>query len=65
MGQNSDMTVRFSGLKPGRYSYDFNLGKEFFESFKNEELCNGKVKIAAVLEKNERVMMFNFELKGG
>lgn len=64
MGQNSDMTVRFSGLKPGRYSYDFNLGKEFFESFKNEELCDGKVKIAAVLEKNERVMMFKFELDG-
>jgi uncharacterized metal-binding protein YceD (DUF177 family) len=64
MSRNDDMIVCFSGLKSGRYSYDFDLGKEFFERFENEELCDGKVHIAAVLEKNERVMMFNFELSG-
>ena len=64
MSQNSDTTVRFSGLKSGCYNYDFNLGKEFFERFENEELCDGKVHIAAVLEKNERVMMFKFGLDG-
>ena len=64
MASNSDTTVRFSGLKSGRYSYDFNLDKEFFERYENEELCDGKVHIAAVLEKNERVMMFEFKLEG-
>lgn len=64
MSRNDDTTVRFSGLESGRYNYDFNLGKEFFERFENEELCDGNVKIAAVLEKNERVMMFEFELSG-
>ena len=64
MGRNSDTTVRFSGLKSGRYSYDFDLGEEFFKSFENEEICDGKVHVAAVLEKNERVMMFNFSLEG-
>lgn len=64
MSRKVDTTVRFSGLKPGRYSYEFDLGDEFFEGYENEELCGGKVKIAAVLEKTERVMMFEFELKG-
>lgn len=64
MSRNDDTTVRFVGLKPGRYSYGFNLGKEFFERFKNEELCDGKVQVAAVLEKTERVMTIEFELSG-
>lgn len=64
MGQKVDTIVRFSGLKPGRYSFDFDLGKEFFEGFENEEICDGKVHIAAVLEKNERVMMFDFKIDG-
>ena len=64
MSRNSDTTVRFSGLKSGRYSYDFDLDGEFFEGFKNEELCDGKVHVSAVLEKNERVMMFDFSLEG-
>ena len=64
MSRNSDTTVRFSGLKSGRYSYDFDLGKEFFEGFGNEEIRDGKVHVAAVLEKNERVMMFDFSLEG-
>ena len=64
MSRKDDMIVRFSGLKSGRYNYDFNLGKEFFERFENEEICDGEVHIAAVFEKNERVMMFKFELDG-
>jgi len=64
MSQKDDTTVRFSCLKSGRYSYDFDLGKEFFEGYKNEELCDGKVHISAVLEKNERVMMFEFRIEG-
>ncbi len=64
MSRNDDTTVRFSGLESGCYNYDFSLGKEFFERFENEELCDGNVKIAAVFEKSERVMMFKFELKG-
>ena len=64
MSQKVDTTVRFSGLKSGSYRYDFNLDKEFFERFENEELRDGKVRIAAILEKNERVMMFDFRIDG-
>ena len=64
MSQKSETTVRLSGLKSGCYQYDFSLGKEFFDRYENDEICDGKVKIATVLEKNERVMMFKFKLEG-
>ena len=64
MSRNDDTIVRFSGLKSGRYSYRFELGKEFFDRFENEEIRDGKVEIDAVLEKTERVMVMNFTLKG-
>ena len=64
MSRKVDTTVRFSGLKSGRYEYAFDLDGEFFEAFENEELCDGKVHVAAVLEKTERVMMMEFDLDG-
>ena len=64
MSRNDDTVVRFSGLKSGRYTYHFELGKEFFDRFENEEICDGKVEIDAVLEKTERVMMIKFTLQG-
>ena len=64
MSRNDDTIVRFSGLKPGRYSYSFKLNGEFFDRFENEEIRDGKVDIEAVFEKTERVMLINFSLKG-
>ena len=64
MSRNDDTIVRFSGLKSGRYNYRFELGKEFFDRFENEEIRDGKVEIDAVLEKTESVMVMKFTLRG-
>ena len=64
MSRNDDTIVRFSGLKSGRYNYRFELRKEFFDRFENEEIRDGKVEIDAVLEKTERVMVMKFTLRG-
>ena len=64
MSRNIDTTVRFNSLKPGCYNYCFDFDGEFFKSFENDELCDAKVHVEAVLEKNERVMMFDFSLSG-
>ena len=64
MGQNDDMTIRFSGLKPGIYTYSFLLTDEFFEEFKNEEIEGGKVKIEVEMERKERMLIFTFSLSG-
>ena len=64
MGQNDDMTIRFSGLKPGNYTYCFTLTDEFFEEWKNEEIEGGRVEIEAKMERLERMLMFKFSLSG-
>lgn len=64
MSRNDDTIIRLSGLKSGRYNYGFSLGKDFFERFENEEIRDGKVEIAAVLEKTERVTAIKFTLCG-
>ncbi len=64
MGQNDDMTIRFSGLKSGNYTYHFTLGEEFFEAYKNDEIEGGKVEIEAKMERLERLLMFTFSLSG-
>lgn len=64
MSRNDDMTVRFSGLKPGRYHYQFTLDDAFFEGFENDELKGGNVKIEAELERLEHTLMFTFTLEG-
>ena len=38
MTEKVDTKIQFSGLKSGRYTYDFVLGKLFFSSFENENL---------------------------
>ena len=64
MSRNDDRTIRFSGLKSGRYVYDFSLDKGFFEEQKNEEIIGGNVKVAAIMERKEHLLMFNFKLNG-
>ena len=59
-----DTIVQFSGLESGRYEYNYTLDNSFFERFKNEELREGEVNFAVVLEKRERLLMFNFAFHG-
>lgn len=64
MKANIDTTIQFSGLKSGRYEYNYILDSGFFRSFENEELCDGNVEFAVNLEKNERHLLINFTFKG-
>lgn len=64
MGQKEDTTIRFSGLKPGRYIYFYTLTDEFFDEWKNDEIRGGEVKINVEMERFEHMLMFNFTLEG-
>ncbi len=64
MSQGDDTTIRFSGLKPGRYEYAFVLDDAFFAERKNDEIRGGSVEIKAKMERKEHLLMFNFELQG-
>ena len=59
-----DTIVQFSGLKPGKYEYDYTLDNTFFEEFDNDELREGSVDFRVVLDKKERMLMFTFSFSG-
>ena len=59
-----DTTIQFSGLKSGKYVYNYVLDGSFFEGFENEELRDGNVDFAVILEKSERHLLINFTFKG-
>lgn len=64
MSCKEDMTIRFSGLKSGVYTYDFILGREFFEEWKIDEIEDGNIEIDVKMERRERMLLFTFDLKG-
>ena len=64
MGQNDDLIIRFSGLKPGKYSYGFTLTDEFFEAQENDEINGGQVQVKVEMERFEHMLMLTFALKG-
>ena len=59
-----DTIVQFSNLKPGKYTYAYTLDNTFFEGFENEELREGKVDFEVILERRERMLVFDFRFKG-
>lgn len=64
MRSEVDTVIQFSGLKPGRYEYEFVLDNAFFETYENDELREGKVDFEVILEKHERMLLFNFSFNG-
>jgi len=64
MNSEIDTIIQFSGLKPGRYTYQYPIGDSFFKGFENEELREGSVNFEVVLERRERELLFNFAFHG-
>ena len=64
MSPKVDTVVQFSGLKTGRYEYEYVLDSAFFEEYENEELREGNVNFEVVLERHERMLLFYFSFHG-
>ena len=64
MSMNDDRIIRFSGLKPGVYTYGFRLDDEFFAACENEEIRGGKVEFGVKMERMERMLLFTFSFSG-
>ncbi|OIQ37084.1 MAG: hypothetical protein BM555_01450 [Crocinitomix sp. MedPE-SWsnd] len=60
----SEYIIRFSGLKEGVYNYGFEVGNAFFEQLDYSEIEKAQLKVKAVFEKKETMLMLNIELEG-
>jgi len=56
--------IPFSGLKVGIHRFDFKVDNAFFEAFEYSEIKSGSVDIVADMEKEERMLVFDYSLTG-
>lgn len=59
-----EFVIPFLGLKEGVHDYAFDIDAEFFESFEYSEIKQGKVHVGVSLERQERILIFNFNIRG-
>jgi len=56
--------IEFSGLKPGTHTFDFHVGKLFFDRVADTEISDGSVSVSLTMAKEERMMDLHFAIKG-
>lgn len=59
-----EFEIPFLGLKEGVHDYAFDIDAVFFESFEYSEVKQGQVHVDVSMEKQERMLIFNFNIKG-
>jgi len=59
-----EFVIPFLGLKEGVHDYAFDIDAEFFESFEYSEIEQGKVHVDLSLDRQERMLLFNFTFSG-
>lgn len=68
MSEQSKVLKQFNytlfSLKDGRHEFSHQIGDTFFNSFENSLVPNGDFKVDVVLEKSERLLQFEFFIKG-
>ena len=60
----ADFNIPFKGLSAGNHSFDFEIGKQFFESFEYFEGVSGKLTAQVDLLKESNLMNLTIDLKG-
>ena len=53
-----------SGLKEGLHTFDFEIGKEFFEEFEESEIKEGSLKAVVILEKRSSHLDLQVKISG-
>ena len=64
MSYFSQFLIPITGIKPGKYSFDFNIDESFFQHFEYSEIKSGEVQVHLEMEKEERLIQFHFSLAG-
>lgn len=64
MNALKEFKIPFVGLKEGIHDYAYEIEKEFFESFEYSEVEDGRINAIVQLDRKERMMIFEFNLKG-
>ncbi|MDF1548753.1 MAG: DUF177 domain-containing protein [Bacteroidales bacterium] len=64
MSRLSQYDIHFSGLKPGKHEFEYEINKDFFSFFENEDIVDADISVLVNFEKNERYLALEFDLQG-
>lgn len=64
MSRLSQYDIHFSGLKPGKYEFEFEIKTDFFSYFENQDIIEADISVLVNFEKNERYLALEFDLQG-
>lgn len=56
--------IPFRGLKPGIHTYGLQIDRTFFDHFEHGEIRKGELTVHIDLEKEERMLLFQFTING-
>jgi len=57
-------SIPLAGLKEARYTYDFEIGDDFFEAFEGSEIKRGELNAVVVLQKSSTHIELDIEING-
>lgn len=64
MSSENEYVIQYSGLKLGTHSFEFEIGKAFFESFEYSEIQDCKVHVKMDMEKSSTMLVLLFDVEG-
>jgi uncharacterized protein len=56
--------IPFTGLKPGKHHFEFEVDDRFFGEFEYSLVKNGELKVALEMDKQETMLILNFHITG-
>ena len=59
-----EFRISFRGLSVGNHSYNWEIHKKFFEALENADIEDSKLNVELLLEKQDRMMILNFIIRG-
>jgi uncharacterized metal-binding protein YceD (DUF177 family) len=64
MNYLKEFIISFSGLSLGNHDFEFDIDEKFFACFEDSEVRVGQVKVLITMEKQERMLVFDFSING-
>lgn len=64
MNPLKQFSIPFTGLKIGKHQFDFEVNNNFFEAFEYGLVKEGALKVAVELDKQETMLILNFQITG-
>ena len=64
MNNLKDFVIPFRGLSIGVHDYNWEIDNKFFEIIENSEIGDSKLTVELKFEKQERMLVLNFFIKG-